>query len=194
MYLFSNIVRSAGDPKIIRSGPSPRTRTDRLAQALGWFSIGLGTIELFAPQRITRPLGMRGRESLVRAYGIREICSGIMSLSVDKRVGLWSRVAGDGMDIAALLPQLRLGNPRKGNVSLALLMVGGIALLDYMGAQELAAQNSRRVGRRRLYADRSGFPRGLEAAKARVKAYKDSAHKDLASNALDSKKAAFTAS
>ena len=169
MYFLSNIVRSASDPKIIRSGPSLRTRSDRLAKALGWFSIALGTVELFAPQRITRPLGMRGNETLVRAYGMREIFSGIMSLSVDKQVGLWSRVAGDGMDIAALLAQLRVGNPRKGNVSLALLMIGGIALLDYMGAQDLAAQTSSRVGKRRLYADRSGFPRGLEAAKASAK-------------------------
>ena len=170
MYFLSNIVRSAGDPKIIRSGPSLRTGSDRLAMALGWFSIALGTVELFAPQRITRPLGMRGSEPLVRAYGIREIFSGIMSLSVDKRAGLWSRVAGDGVDAATLLAQLRVGNPRKGNVSLALLMVGGIALLDYMGAKDLAAQTSSRAGKRRLYADRSGFPRGIEAARASAKA------------------------
>jgi len=181
MYFLSNLVRSDGDPKIIRSGPSLRTRTDRLAQALGWFGIALGAIELLAPQRITRPLGMRGSEALVRAYGVREIFSGIMSLSVDKQAGLWSRVAGDGLDIAALLAQLRIGNPRKGNVSLALLMLGGIALLDYMAAQDLAEQSSSRVGRRRLYADRSGFPRGLEAARASAKQ-------------LTSKRAALTAS
>ena len=181
MYFLSNIVRSAGDPKIIRSGPSLRTRTDRLAHALGWLGIGLGAIELFAPQRITRPLGMRGSEALVRVFGVREIFSGIMSLSVDKQAGLWSRVAGDGLDIAALLAQLRIGNPRKGNVSLALLMLGGIALLDYMAAQDLAEQSSSRVGRRRLYADRSGFPRGLEAARASAKQ-------------LISKRAALTAS
>ncbi|HLG80929.1 MAG TPA: hypothetical protein VKY22_07930 [Bradyrhizobium sp.] len=165
MYFLSNIVRFAGDPKIIRSGPSLRTRTDRLAQALGWFSIALGAIELFAPSRVTRPLGMRGRETLVRAYGLRELSSGIMSLSVDKQAGLWSRVAGDGMDIVTLLSELRTDNPRKANVGLALLMVGGIALLDYMGAQDLAAQGSARLGRRRLYSDRSGFPKGIEAAR-----------------------------
>lgn len=185
MYFLSNIVRSAGDPKVIRSGPSLRTRSDRLAKALGWFSIGLGAVELFAPRRITGPLGMRGSEALVRAYGAREIFSGVMSLSVDKQAGLWSRVAGDGMDIVALLAQLRIGNPRRGNVSLALLMVGGIALLDYMGAQDLAAQNSSRVGRRRLYADRSGFPGGIEAAKAGAKA---------SAKRLTSKEAALSAS
>jgi hypothetical protein len=169
MYFLSNLVRSAGDPKILHSGPSLRTRTDRLAQALGWFSIGLGAIELFAPHRVTRPLGMRGKEGLVRAYGVREIFSGIMALSVDKQAGLWSRVAGDGMDIAALVSQLRGDNPRKANVTLALLMVGGIAWLDYIGAQDLATQRSARAGRRRLYSDRSGFPNGLEAARATAK-------------------------
>jgi hypothetical protein len=170
MYFLSNFVRSAGDPKIIRSGPSLQTQADRLAKALGWFSIGLGAIELFAPQRITRTLGMRGKEPLVRAFGLREILSGVMSLSVDKRAGLWSRVAGDGMDMAALLAEYRGDNPRKGNLSIALLMVGGIALLDYLGAQQLAAQSSPRIGQRRLYSERSGFPKGIEAAKTIAKA------------------------
>lgn len=169
MYHLSNLVRSAGDPKIIRSGPSPQTPADRLARALGWFSIGIGAVELFAPHRITRALGMRGKEPLVRAYGVREIASGMLSLSVEKKAGLWSRVAGDGMDMATLLAEYRSDNPRKGNLSVAILMVGGIALLDYIGAQQLAAQSSPRVGKRRLYSDRSGFPKGLEAAKAIAK-------------------------
>jgi hypothetical protein len=164
IYYLSNFVRSEGDPKIIRSGPSSLTSTDRLARALGWFSIGLGTIELMAPRRITRALGMHGREPLVRAFGLREISSGVMALSVDKKAGLWSRVAGDGLDIAALLPGLRLSNRRKANVALSLLMIGGIAVLDYIAAQDARAQQ-RPSRSRRSYADRSGFPRGLEAVK-----------------------------
>ncbi|WP_024506685.1 hypothetical protein [Bradyrhizobium sp. ARR65] len=165
MYALSNFVRPKGDPTIIRSGPGSLTSTDRLARALGWFSIGVGAIELLAPHRVTRALGMRGREGLVRVYGLREISSGVMSLSVDKKAGLWSRVAGDGMDIATLLPELRISNPRKGNVALALLMVGGIMVLDYIGAQDAAAQQRRGRGNLRLYNNRSGFPKGLEASK-----------------------------
>ena len=41
---------------------------------------------------------MEGHETLVRAFGAREIVSGIMSLSVDKNAGLWARVGGDGLD------------------------------------------------------------------------------------------------
>src|SRR3954453_17949472 len=103
MNYISNIARSEGDPKVIRSGPSSLSSVDRLAKGLGWFSIGLGAAELFAPQRITRALGMEGKEALVRAYGAREIASGVLTLSADKQAGLWSRrLAGDGLDIATL--------------------------------------------------------------------------------------------
>jgi hypothetical protein len=44
---------------------------------------------------------------LVRAYGAREIGSGILSLSVDRQTGLWSRVAGDGLDVATLMSAFR---------------------------------------------------------------------------------------
>src|SRR5690348_6173280 len=97
MNFLANVARSKGDPKIVSSGPSVRTPAERMAQALGWFSIGLGTIELLAPHRLTRALGMRGKESLVRAYGLREILAGVMSLSVDRQIGLQSRIAGDGL-------------------------------------------------------------------------------------------------
>src|SRR5256885_198183 len=150
MRYISNITRSKGDPKIIRSGPRSLGQADRLARGLGWFSIGLGAMEVLAPQRVTQALGMNGSESLVRAYGFREIFSGIVSLSVDKNAGLWSRVAGDGLDAATLLPRLTPDNPKKQNVALALLMVGGITLLDVTAAQLTAPQPRSRNGRRRL--------------------------------------------
>jgi hypothetical protein len=45
MTYIGNITRSAGDPKIVLTGPSSMTTEVRLARALGWFSIGLGAIE-----------------------------------------------------------------------------------------------------------------------------------------------------
>src|SRR5215208_7371781 len=83
MNYISNIARSEGDPKVVRSGPSSLSGADRLAKGLGWFSLVLGAAELIAPQRITRALGMEGKEALVRAYGAREIASGMLSLSPD---------------------------------------------------------------------------------------------------------------
>src|SRR4051794_9620195 len=102
MSSMSNIVRFEGDPKILRTGPSSLSTSDRLARALGWFSIGLGLTELLSPRSITRRLGMEGKERLIRVFGAREIMAGVLSLSLEKRMGLSSRVIGDGLDIATL--------------------------------------------------------------------------------------------
>jgi hypothetical protein len=163
------IARSQGDPQLIRSGPSSLSSSDKLARGLGWFSIGLGVAEIVAPERFTRALGMSGKESLVRAYGVREIASGILSLSVDKQAGLWSRVAGDGVDIATLMSGLREDNPKRDNVAIAMTMVLGVTLLDVVGAQSTSSGQARNRGQRRLYYDRSGFPKGLAAARGAAK-------------------------
>lgn len=165
MNYIANIARSEGDPKIIRSGPGSLSASDTLARGLGWFSVGLGLLELMAPERITRALGMRGKEGLVRAYGAREIASGILSLSADKQAGLWSRVAGDGLDLATLVAGLRDDNPKRDNLALALVLVLGVTLLDLVGAQGATPRRGQAQGRRRLYYDRSGFPKGLQAAR-----------------------------
>jgi hypothetical protein len=169
MNYISNIARFERDPKVIRSGPSSLGASDRLAKGLGWLSIGLGIAELVAPGRITRALGMQGKEGIVRAYGAREIASGILSLSVDKQAGLRSRLAGDGLDVATLLAGYRDDNPNKDNVALALLMVAGVTLLDSIAAQGTTARHTPHRGERRLYYDRSGFPKGIQAAKGAAK-------------------------
>jgi hypothetical protein len=164
-YHVSNIARSKGDPKILRSGPSSLGGADRLAKALGWFSIGLGLAELIAPGRITRALGMEGKEGLVRAYGVRELGHGIVSLSPDKRLGLWSRVGGDMLDIATLVPALSHDNPKRDNAKVALAMVLGVTVLDAVAAQALSARHGRPRGRSRSYRDRTGFPQGIQKAR-----------------------------
>ena len=162
---ISNIARSEGDPKVISTGPSSLDRSDRLARALGWFSIGLGLTELLAPRALTRTLGMEGSETLVRAYGMREIGAGIMTLSPDKGIGLQSRVAGDALDIATLLAAMRGDNPKRDNVAIALAMVVGVTLLDIAGAKAVNTRQTRSDRPRRTYRDRSGYPKGLENAR-----------------------------
>jgi len=164
-YYLSNIARSKGDPKVVHSGLSSLGTADRLAKALGWFSIGLGLTELIAAERITRALGMEGKEFLVRAYGVRELGHGVISLSPDKHVGLSSRVAGDALDIVTLMTAMRRDNPKRDSVGVALAAVIGVTLLDIIGAQMIAARHSRHSGQSRSYKDRTGFPHGVQEAR-----------------------------
>jgi hypothetical protein len=172
MTYLSNIARSEGDPKVLSTGPSSLATADRMAKALGWFSIGLGLTELLAARRLTRALGMEGHETLVRAYGAREIGSGIMALSTEKRTGLWSRVAGDGLDIATLMTAMRPDNPKRDNVGIAFAMVVGVTLLDIAAAQAFSARHGRGRGRPRSYRDRTGFPQGVEAARGAARDFR----------------------
>ncbi|MEP9397002.1 hypothetical protein [Mesorhizobium sp. KR2-14] len=165
MSFLANFSRPEGDPKILHSGPSSMGPSDRLARALGWLSIGLGIVELLASSQLSRSLGMRGREGMVRACGAREIASGVLSLSINKEIGLWSRVIGDVIDIAALSGGLRSTNPRRENANLALAMVIGIAALDILAARSVTARHRRENGWRD-YGDRSGFPKGLRTARS----------------------------
>jgi hypothetical protein len=165
MEILANIVRSKRDPKVISSGPSSFSASDRMARNLGWFSFGLGALEICAPRQITRALGMEGQEALVRAYGFRELAAGMLSLSVEKDVGLWSRVAGDGLDIATLVTAWRADNPKKANVATALLLVVGITVLDIVTAQEVGRRHERPKRPPRLYPERTGFPKGIEAVR-----------------------------
>jgi hypothetical protein len=172
MNPLANLTRSRGDPRILRSGPGSLGGADRLARALGWFSIGLGVAQMVAPRRLTHALGMRGQENLMRAIGAREVASGVLSLSLDRGLGMRARLAGDAVDIAVLLAAMRRGNPKRENVTLALAMVGGIALLDYIATQALDARHSReralprsQAPLRRHQGDRSGFPQGLARAR-----------------------------
>ncbi|MDO9502814.1 hypothetical protein [Falsiroseomonas sp.] len=174
MSLLANATRRKGDPRILRSGPGSLGAADRLARAIGWFSIGLGVVQMLAPRRVTRALGLRGQEGLVRAYGAREVASGMLALSVDPSVGLRSRIIGDAVDAATLMAALRPGNPKRDNVLLALAMVAGVAALDILADRALQARHGReqaRAPRRTLpqapprAGDRSGFPQGLAQAR-----------------------------
>lgn len=162
---LTDIARSPGDPQVQSTGPSSLQPSDRLARGLGWFSLALGALELAAPGAITRTLGLQGKEGLVRAYGAREIAAGVPTLSIDKQVGLASRVAGDIVDIATLLPALGRHNPQRGNAAVALLAVGAVTVLDCIALGGTSRVHSRNRGKTRDYRDRSGLPRGVESSR-----------------------------
>lgn len=164
MNAIANITRRKTEPRLLESGNSSLGAADRMAKFLGWFSVGLGALELLAPRTVTRHLGTTGSEGLVRAFGAREIGAGVLSLSIDKEAGMFARLIGDGMDAAALIAAHHPFNPRQSAVSRSLLMVAGIAVIDAIALQSVRTRHSRK-GQPRSYRDRSGFPQGVQAAR-----------------------------
>ncbi len=86
---------------------APRARaTGGWARGLGWFGVGLGAAELLAPSALLGLLGLRStrrRRRILRALGAREVGSSL-ALLTSPRPGrwLWSRVAGDLVDLALI--------------------------------------------------------------------------------------------
>ena len=162
---LSHIARSEGDPRIERKGPSSMSGADRLARALGWFSIGLGLAELVAPGRIARSLGIDDKQGLIRAYGARELASAVPTLSIDKSIGLASRIAGDVLDLGTLATALKRDNPQRRNAAIATALVASITALDILAFSGVRSSHRRDPGTERDYSDRSGLPRGLQASR-----------------------------
>jgi hypothetical protein len=137
----------------------PKLSSDSVARGLGWLSIGLGVWELLMPRAFARGLGMRGRAGLIRAYGVREIVTGVGILSAKRRSAwLWGRVAGDALGIAILGRQLGSRNPRRATAALALAAVGAVTAVDIANAATMRQKEAARRATRD-YSDRSGFPR-----------------------------------
>jgi hypothetical protein len=139
-----------------------RSSTNMLAQGLGWFSLGLGTAELFAPQAVAKFLGMRDGTTLIQSYGLREIAAGIGLLTAQNaKPWMVSRVGGDVIDIATLAAQFGKDNPKNGNVAFALAAVLGVTAADIVCTQALQQHQQKLLRRQkqaaRDYSRRSGF-------------------------------------
>lgn len=146
---------------------------DALASGLGWFSIALGALELLAPRGLARGLGMPGQENLIRAYGAREIATGIGILSSrDRTPWIWGRIGGDALDIATLSTAMRDSNPQRGNALLALAAVAGVTALDVICAQALTSRRSQPALPVPDYSDRSGLPRPADAMRGAARDFK----------------------
>lgn len=112
--------------------------TIRGARALGWFSIGLGAAELFAPRFIGRLIGLKGNETLIRWIGVREIAAGIAVLTEKKpERSMIGRIAGDAMDLSLLGAGLASSSADKSKVGTAIGMIAGITALDVICASQL---------------------------------------------------------
>jgi hypothetical protein len=157
------------DMDIPRKLAGRRAASHSTARALGWFSIGLGLAELLAPRTLARFLGIEGREGLLRAYGAREIATGIGILnSSNPAPWLWGRVAGDALDIASLGKALA-GSEKTGGVTAALGALAGVTLADVATAQILSELEHKDRTYYRDYSTRSGFFRSVDALRGTVR-------------------------
>ena len=121
------------------------TGGESLADFLGYFSIGLGLAEALMPKTMTRVIGIKHPDdenvATMRAMGLREIGHGIAILSNQRPAkAVWSRVAGDALDLALLARTFANPENDRGRTAFATLNVLAVTALDIMAAKQLSRQ------------------------------------------------------
>jgi hypothetical protein len=129
---------------------------EMLAVGLGWFSLALGVAELAAPHSVARLIGVTPTEktlTTLRAYGARELGAGLAILSQpDRPTWLWSRVAGDAVDLATLGAAMNMPTTDNRRAWAATVAVLGVTALDVICARQLT--DEQRAPSRPLFSDR----------------------------------------
>ncbi|HYO82561.1 MAG TPA: SRPBCC family protein [Bryobacteraceae bacterium] len=120
-----------------------RSAAEQIAVGLGWFSIGLGLAELASPSSVARLIGIDDNDtsrSTLRFYGLRELGAGIAILAQPSNPKwLWSRVAGDAVDLASMGAATKTD---PGKTTIATAAVLGVTALDVYCATQLSAQST----------------------------------------------------
>jgi uncharacterized membrane protein len=122
----------------VKSAPRHASETknpdkDPVTSFLGWFSIGLGIAEVFAPEAVARLIGVdeKRHRGLLRAYGVRELAAGVGILARPKPTyWMWNRVIGDTIDIASLGRAMNASASDESKLRMAMLAVAGVTVLD----------------------------------------------------------------
>jgi len=139
----STIGQSARDNS---SPQSSSVKARRLADGLGWFSIGLGLTEVVAPGAVANLIGIKNEtktRNLLRSYGVRELVAGVGILTNPRPAGwVWSRVAGDMLDLASLGSALQSNVTNKTRVATAAAAVLGVTALDVICGQQLSDEKA----------------------------------------------------
>jgi uncharacterized membrane protein len=114
---------------------------ERLAVGLGWFSVALGIAELAAPRAVARVIGVYPDSktvSVLRSYGVRELGNGVAILTQPNRASwIWSRVAGDALDVAGLARAMNASDTHQGRAAFATAAILGVTVLDILAAWQL---------------------------------------------------------
>ena len=130
-------------------GSSGRDVPTDLAKGLGVFSLALGSAELAGPGAVARWAGIRGDGTAVHTvasvYGARELAHGVGILSGHGTAGwVWSRVAGDVLDIATLVGGARAKGAAPMRLALGLAALAGVTVADVVTARALSGRGVER--------------------------------------------------
>lgn len=142
----------------------------KAARALGWASLGIAATEVFGQGYVEEELlGIDEHPHLMQALGAREAIAGVTILSQKSitptlAAGLWSRVAGDAMDLA-LLATAATRTRKPVTLAANTLVVLGITALDVFYAIRVQRQLAQQAAAE-ARANQEEFP----AAKARERA------------------------
>ena len=124
----------------------------QVGSGLGYFSLTLGALEVLAPRRIARALGLDEEgtaKTVIRAFGVRELAAGVMLLRGPAvSTNAWNRVIGDVIDAGALAWAAK-NSTRKSALTGALAFVGAAAILDATTAIGLDNETGRTFPRLR---------------------------------------------
>jgi hypothetical protein len=122
-------------------GSSPAVGPVRLADALGWGSSVLGAPMTVTPRRFLRAIGVEADGKTVAwtvGVGLREHLATLnIVANRQRRIGMWSRVAGDTMDLALLAAAYRHKLEDGTRLRTAAAVVGGLLAADLFAAVQL---------------------------------------------------------
>jgi uncharacterized membrane protein len=124
------------------------TQEQQLAGGMGWFGIGLGLAELLAPRQVAAMIGVSPEyRTLIRMMGLRELASsaGILT-DRSSATAVWSRVAGDVVDLALLGAAFTSSRSDRGRLAAAMASVAGATVMDVITAQQLSRRVETRNG------------------------------------------------
>jgi hypothetical protein len=111
--------------------------TTALVNGLGGASLGLGLTEIVAPGKVAALAGVDDTKltrRVIRALGVRECGHGAALLGGSKSL-VWTRVAGDVLDLAALaVGVVRRGPGRRRRGTIAGIALSGIGAVDLYAA------------------------------------------------------------
>jgi hypothetical protein len=128
-------------PKTHADWPAGGVGPVGLADALGWGSSVLGAPMTVAPRWFLRTIGIDDDAKAVGwtlAVGVREHLATLnIVANRQRRIGMWSRVAGDTMDLALLAQAYRHKRRDAARLQGALGIVGALWALDLYTAVQL---------------------------------------------------------